>query len=91
MLPIATTGCSPSGPVCYDPELLSTPEIALRTSQGFMDVSPHNGKDGAEVKRCIGCQFFRAEGEEDCGHCQILNGPVSANGHCNAWSALKAG
>gem|GEM_PF-1014416 len=82
---MAAFGCSKSEPSCVDPDLLSTPERALRKSQGYVDHSPH----GRE-KNCAGCEFFRQEGEAGCGRCQILGGPVSAGGHCSAWSPKKA-
>lgn len=89
-LSMSTIGCSPSSALCYDPDLLSTPEKSLRTSLAFTDVSPFDGKDGGELKRCGGCQFFRAAAEEGCGECQILGGPVSAASVCNSWSIKAA-
>lgn len=79
---VATTiGCSKNETKCVDPEFLSTPEQSLRTSQGYVDRSPHG-----EEKNCGGCQFFSRVGDEGCGRCQILSGPVSAAGVCSAWS-----
>ncbi len=74
--------CSPSKPSCVDPELLSTPERALRARQGYVDVSPHG-----EEQRCGGCQFFSAT-DDGCGLCRILDGPVARTGHCKAWAAV---
>ena len=78
---IPLAGCSPSKPSCVDPELLSTPERALRARQGYVDVSPHG-----EEQRCGGCQFFSAT-DDGCGRCRILDGPVARTGHCRAWAA----
>jgi len=65
---------------CVDPEQLSDGEISLRESVKYTDAS-------ATAKSCAGCAFFQASSEAPkCGHCQILNGPVSASGHCTSWS-----
>lgn len=74
-------GCGNEKPRCIDPDLLSTPERAIRTAQAYADPSPL----GAE-KQCAGCQFFRVSSQTQCGNCQILSGPVSRTGHCQAWS-----
>jgi hypothetical protein len=79
-------GCSRSESACYDAELLSTPDRSLRDSRHYADVSPHGG-----AMQCGGCQYFRTAGAEGCGSCQILGGPVSARGHCDAWVARAAG
>ena len=81
----AAVGCSKNEPTCVDPDLLSTPERALRKSQAYVDDSPH----GVE-KNCSGCQFFSREGGAGCGQCQILGGPVHAGGHCSAWAEKTA-
>ena len=83
----AASGCSRGGPVCSDPDLLSTPERELRAAQGYAETSPHG-----EAKRCSGCQFFTAASsaapaQAACGSCQILGGPVNPAGHCNSWAA----
>ncbi|NQX88476.1 MAG: high-potential iron-sulfur protein [Halioglobus sp.] len=35
---------------------------------------------------CATCQFFRLDQVDICGHCEILAGPVSAEGHCLSWA-----
>jgi hypothetical protein len=74
-------GCGNEKPRCIDPDLLSTPERAIRTAQAYADPSPHGA-----AKQCAGCQFFRESRQTQCGNCQILSGPVSRTGHCQAWS-----
>ncbi len=76
-------GCGDAGPVCGDPELLSTPERELRRAQGYREVSPHGA-----ARSCAGCQFFEP-GDGACGRCRILGGPVSRAGHCSAWAATS--
>jgi hypothetical protein len=93
-------GCSGSEPTCYDPGLLSTAERSARKLRGYVDHSPEG-----DAKRCGGCAFFESgkfesgkfesgefeSGEsEDCGHCKILGGPVSAMGLCGAWAEKTA-
>ena len=79
-LPVA--GCGDAWPSCNDPDSLTTPQRQIRESFEYADRSPHG-----EAKRCAGCRFFETRGEGSCGHCPILNGPVSPAGHCNSWSA----
>ena len=78
------SGCSDDAIECVDPELLSTPERALRVTQNYVNRSPHG-----EAKQCGACQFFRPKTAAGCGECQILAGPVSRTGHCDAWSQAK--
>ena len=82
-------GCSPSAPQCFDPDSLSSGELSLRKSQGYVDRSKAANPDGS-TRTCAGCQFFQASSADaGCGQCQILGGPVSGGGHCNAWAARK--
>ncbi len=74
-------GCGREDARCYDSELLSTSELALRLSRGYIDLS-----DRRAGETCGGCQFFEAEGTEGCGHCAILGGPVNVRGRCDAWA-----
>ena len=81
-LGLVALACSRSETRCVDPELLSTSERGLRQAQGYLRESPN-----ALPRHCAGCQFFTAAGADGCGRCQILGGPVSAGGYCNAWAA----
>ena len=85
---LTEVACSDSGPECVDPELLSTPERALRDANAYVSVSASRSPNGEE-KQCGGCAFFSSEGEPTCGRCEILGGPVSAAGHCDAWSKAE--
>ncbi len=75
-------GCSRSGPICADPEVLSTSEAQLRRTLGYAERAPDS------AKQCRGCHFFRASGasEDDCGHCEILDGAVNRLGSCRSWA-----
>ena len=83
-MPAWTLGCRTDAPACFDPDLLSTPEQALRKANRYLDAA---GSDA--TKQCSGCQFFRAERDSACGHCEILSGPVSGSGVCDAWSQAR--
>ncbi|MFO0689104.1 MAG: high-potential iron-sulfur protein [Myxococcota bacterium] len=69
---------------CVDPDALTTGQASLRASFHYAARSPHG-----EAKQCAGCQFFAAQAgdAQGCGTCQILQGPVSGQGHCDSWSA----
>lgn len=84
-LPLAL-GCSREGARCYDPEQMSTSELALRRSRRYVDVSAQG-----DAEACGGCEFFRAGESEGCGHCELLGGPVSTRGRCDAWAARTSG
>ena len=77
-------GCADKKPsaACASPDLLSDSDKDLRASLQYTDQSPD------PAKTCGGCAYLRraADGAE-CGNCQILNGPVYAQGHCTSWSA----
>ena len=75
-------GCGSRNPMCADLELLSTSERALRDKLGYLETAPDD-----ELRQCASCVFFRSGGEEVCGRCEILNGPVNSGGLCGSWSA----
>jgi hypothetical protein len=80
---VAGAGCRDSDS-CVDTDSLSTGEASLRASFHYAARSPYG-----EAKQCRGCQFFRAKDGDTtgCGECQILQGPVNGQGHCDSWSA----
>lgn len=48
----------------------------------------YTGQSRDPMKVCSGCAYFGAGADAaQCGTCSILNGPVSAKGHCTSWSA----
>jgi high potential iron-sulfur protein len=68
--------------VCVDRDKLNEAESSLRASVQYTDRAPD------PANQCRGCAYFRSAAEgAACGTCQILNGPVSATGHCTSWSA----
>ena len=72
-------GCGSRNSMCADPELLSTAEHSLRKQLGYLETAP----DG-ELRQCASCVFFHSAGDEVCGRCEILNGPVNTGGLCGS-------
>lgn len=67
---------------CADPSQLTDAENSLRESLQYTNQTADAGKP------CKGCAFFRSTADSaQCGTCEILKGPVSAEGHCTSWSA----
>ena len=67
--------------VCADPAQLTAGAASLRASLHYAESSPD------PPKTCSACGFFSAPTAPGCGRCQMLNGPVNANGYCDSWSA----
>lgn len=75
------TACGGSGPTCTDTTGLSQGDIATRTANLYVDVSTE------AVKNCNSCNFFRGAGDNACGTCQVIKGPISPAGNCRLWAA----
>jgi hypothetical protein len=84
---IVTAGCSQKNEqaaACSDAARLTSAEISLRASLQYRESS----SDAASS--CGGCSYYQAASTESaCGNCQIVNGPVSRQGHCTSWTAKK--
>lgn len=52
----------------------------LRESLGYADPSPD------PTKPCSACGFFTPNGNDSCGDCMIMIGPVNGTAHCESWS-----
>lgn len=74
------SGDAPAGLSCTDSSGLTTSQRNLRESLGYVDASPH-GKE----KSCSRCQFFSSAGDDACGNCVVVAGPISPMGYCSAW------
>jgi hypothetical protein len=72
-----------AAPVCANPDDLTSNEQALRTSLEYTDNSPD------PQKTCSACSFFTRAGDDGCGKCQALNGPVNAKGRCSSFTLRK--
>ena len=77
-------GCNSGGSAsftCTDTTGLSEDEIAMRTTQAYVDTST----DAA--KNCANCIHYSAAAEGACGTCAVLKGGVHPAGNCNLWMA----
>jgi hypothetical protein len=75
-------GCKKTEFRCDDVSSLSEEDAQLRAALEYQDRSPF-GKD----KSCSKCAFFRGAGDDRCGACTLVRGPIHPLGHCNSWSA----
>ena len=73
-------GCGEASGLCADPDMLSRGEAQMRKTRDYAEISPF------EQQNCASCQFFRSYEDGACGHCEILDGPVSEGGHCSSWA-----
>jgi hypothetical protein len=77
-------GCSKpqsAGPSCSDTSGLSAPDLLVRTSLAYADVSVEPGK------LCASCQQFLPGPLAACGTCKVLRGPINPAGSCKAFVA----
>ncbi len=72
-------GCDEFFVPCYDPDALGVGERELRAELAYVNVSED------EARTCEGCQFYYLGGE-NCGECQLLDGPVTRGGYCTSWA-----
>lgn len=72
-------GCDGATTSCADPELLSTGEEHMRKTLEYVELASNPAEE------CSACEFFSGSG--DCGHCELLDGAVSARGYCTSWVA----
>lgn len=68
------------GPSCDDTSKLSEGDKTMRTSQKYVEATPH------KEKRCDNCMHWvpPAAGAP-CGGCKVLKGTINAAGYCNLW------
>ena len=69
---------------CTDTSGLTEQELATRENLGYVDESPN------PEKLCSNCQFFQPAGENECGGCTLMKGPIHPDGYCNSWVAKQA-
>lgn len=79
-LPITALAASKALGSCVDPDELSDSLRDMRESLDYTDTA-------REASQCRGCSFFKPlKPDDSCGHCEVLQGPVSATGHCVSWT-----
>ena len=65
---------------CADVSGLTDAELATRTSNDYTVASPYNDK------MCAICNLFiPPNGNNPCGSCQVVKGPISPQGYCKLW------
>ena len=75
------TGCGDKELTCTDTTGLTPQQVQQRQTLGYVDRSTD------PVKNCANCNFFQeATGENRCGGCQIMPGPVHPEGNCTSWA-----
>lgn len=74
-------GCKKPELLCDDVSGLSEEDTKLRGALQYQDRSPF-GKD----KICSKCAFFREAGDDQCGACTLVRGPIHPLGYCSSWA-----
>jgi High potential iron-sulfur protein len=85
------TAAAPAAPApaaaasgCMDTSGLTEQEVGMRGSLQYVDVSPQEGKD------CANCSLYLAAAEgAACGGCNLLKGPIAAEGFCISWAPAQ--
>lgn len=78
------TAASGGGFSCTDTSGLTEQEIQMRENAEYVDASPN------PEQYCANCQLYEepAEGEQ-CGGCQVIQGPIHPQGYCTLWVAQQ--
>ncbi len=82
------TACGKEKPAalsCTDTSALSGPDLMLRTTLAYADLSTEPGKSCA-----ICLQFNPAPTPDTCGTCKIVKGPINPKGNCKSFVAKPA-
>ncbi len=80
--PVLLHGCKKAEFSCDDTSGLAEEDTALREALGYVDRSPHG-----ESKSCSACSFYAAGGENECGRCTLVKGPIHPLGYCTSWAS----
>jgi hypothetical protein len=69
---------------CEDLSGLTQEDLEVRENFEYVHQTPY------PEKRCDNCSLWISPKEgEPCGGCQIINGPIKAEGYCTAWVAAE--
>jgi hypothetical protein len=74
------TGCG-SKLSCNDVTNLSPEDLKNRSDNQYVDAAQD------PKKNCGNCGLFTSGGENKCGTCKIVKGPVNPGGNCKNWAA----
>ncbi len=83
-LPILGFGCSKKELQCSDTTGLSPAEVDARNGLHYDDHAPDSSKT------CDACQLYKPGGQDACGGCLVVKGPIHPKGTCTVW-AKKVG
>ena len=83
-VPVLLNGCSSKELLCDDVSGLNTADKQLRSAQNYVDKSTFG-----DEKNCANCQFFKTGGEDQCGTCTLIKGPINPGGNCDSWAAKQ--
>ncbi|HTQ02428.1 MAG TPA: hypothetical protein VMI54_01185, partial [Polyangiaceae bacterium] len=65
---------------CEDTSSLTPDDAKLRSEiAAYTDVSQDPNK------HCSGCMQFNPGGQDACGTCKVVKGPINPNGSCKLW------
>ncbi|MFO0553756.1 MAG: hypothetical protein U0271_35560 [Polyangiaceae bacterium] len=65
---------------CTDTSSLKPEETQARTALQYTDAATDPSKT------CSLCQLFTSAGEEACGSCSLVKGPIHPKGSCTGWA-----
>lgn len=84
---LSASGCQDDGGeeklTCADTSGLEQGQIQTRKSLKYTDSTPN------EDQNCANCNFFKAGGQNQCGTCTVVPGPIHPDGWCSSWAAKQ--
>lgn len=66
---------------CMSTEGLEPAQISVRESLAYVDKTEKPDQD------CTNCMHWKPEGDDECGGCAIVPGPIHPKGWCTGWVA----
>jgi len=84
LLPAWLLGCGKKELSCMDTAGLAAPDVAMRTTLGYVDKSPEANKN------CAGCALYNPGAADACGSCKVLKGPIHPQGYCKSYAPKPA-
>lgn len=77
-------GCAKTGANCEDLSKVSADELKKRERLGYL------AKSADPRKKCSNCiQYTKPADANSCGTCKLFAGPVTPEGYCKTWVAIK--
>lgn len=79
-----SSGCSKK-PSCDDVSGLAPADQAVRRdTAAYVEAAPDASK------KCSGCVQYEPKGENACGGCKVVKGPINPEGWCKLWVVKPA-